>query len=88
MQDGEELEWMACDGASGVASGWWHRTECQGATAAAAAAATATGRWGCGGVVSLPWLPALQLDRFWVGAVDHPNNSASIQVPSHRAFRR
>ncbi len=33
-------------------------------------------------------LPAVQLDTFCVGAVDHPNNSASIPIPSHCALRQ
>ncbi len=63
-------------------------TERFGAALAAAAAATTTRGSGCSGVRSLPRVPTLQLDAFCVGAVDHPNNSASLRLPSHCALRQ
>ncbi len=94
MQDSEkqtELEWLASDRAGCVVSGRRKRTERPGAATAATTAATAVSASNRGissSVGSLPWLPTCQLDEFCLGAVEHPDNSARLREPSHRALQR
>ncbi len=73
-----------------MASGRRECAERPGAAAAAATAATAfsaSDRGSSSGVGSLPWLLTCQLDKFCLGAVEHPDNSARLREPSHRALR-
>ncbi len=74
-----ELERMASDRASLVAAANQHTrrpaaAECAGPTAGAAA----TGKGGSWGILTLSGLSAVQLDKFFLGAVDHPSNNANL----------
>ncbi len=95
MQDSEEqaeLGRMACDGTLSVAAAWRVSAERPSTTSAAVAAAVAATRSGNGRsssrVSALRGLPTVQLVEFCLGAVDHPDNSARLREPSHRALRR
>ncbi len=95
MQDSEEqakLGRLACDGTFGVAAAGRNGAERPGATSAAIAAAVTTTRSGnrrsSSRVSALRRLPTVQLVEFCLGAVDHPDNSARLREPSHRALRR
>ncbi len=96
MQDSEEqaeLGWLAGGGTSCVATAGRNGTERPvTASAAAIAAAVVAARPGnrrdCSRVRALRRLPTIQLVEFCLGAVDHPDNSARLREPSHRALRR
>ncbi len=74
-----------------MAAAWGHGAERPGTTTAATAATRAIHlghRRGCSSVGTLRGLPTVQLVEFCLGAVYHPDNSARIREPSHRALRR